>query len=66
MEGYDALVFNTRREKLPDFADLTLAKAEQDGMKRSSALAMPLFVSTLPRACPRPGRNIMRSPVEGG
>src|SRR5262245_33094002 len=30
MRGYDALVFNTRRESLPDFADLTLSKSEQD------------------------------------
>jgi hypothetical protein len=33
MDEYDALVFNTRREKLPDFDDLTLTEAEQDGMK---------------------------------
>ena len=34
MDGYDALVFNTRRENLPDFGDLALAPAEQDGMAR--------------------------------
>ncbi len=33
MSGYDALVFNTRRENLPDFGDLALSTAEQDGMK---------------------------------
>ena len=34
MEGYDALVFNTRRENLPDFGDLALTPAEQEGMAR--------------------------------
>ena len=33
MEGFDALVFNTRRENLPDFGDLALGEAEQEGMK---------------------------------
>lgn len=33
MNGFDALVFNTRRENIPDFADMALAKGEQDGMK---------------------------------
>lgn len=33
MNGFDALVFNTRRENLPDFADMSLSKGEQDGMK---------------------------------
>lgn len=33
MNGYDALVFNTRRENLPDFGDLALAKNEQGGLK---------------------------------
>jgi type 1 glutamine amidotransferase len=33
MNAHDALVFNTRREKLPDFGDLTLSRAEQDGLK---------------------------------
>ncbi len=33
MRAYDALVFNTRRENLPDFGDLALSEAEQDGMK---------------------------------
>ncbi len=32
MSGYDALVFNTRRENVPDFGDLALAKDEQAGM----------------------------------
>lgn len=49
MEAYDALVFNTRREKLPDFGDLTLAKAEQDGMKafiRSGKAFICLHIAT--------------------
>ena len=33
MSGYDALVFNTRRENVPDFGDWALAKDQQDGMK---------------------------------
>ena len=33
MSGYDALVFNTRRENLPDFGDFALSAAQQDGMK---------------------------------
>ena len=33
MGGYDALVFNTRRENVADFGDWSLAKAQQDGMK---------------------------------
>ncbi len=56
MRGYDALVFNTRREALPDFADLTLSKAEQDGMKafiRSGKAFICLHISTcLPKAWP--------------
>lgn len=32
MRAYDALVFNTRRENLPDFGDLALSQAEQEGM----------------------------------
>jgi type 1 glutamine amidotransferase len=34
LRGYNALVFNTRREALPDFGDLTLSTAEQEGLKR--------------------------------
>ncbi|ETW94259.1 MAG: hypothetical protein ETSY1_35690, partial [Candidatus Entotheonella factor] len=34
MSEYDALIFNTRREDLPDFGDLTLSPAEQEGMKQ--------------------------------
>jgi uncharacterized protein len=34
MSGYDALVFNTRRENLPDFGEWALAKDQQEGMKR--------------------------------
>jgi hypothetical protein len=30
---YDALVFNTRRENIPDFGDWALSKAQQDGLK---------------------------------
>jgi len=56
MAGYDALVFNTRRESLPDFGDLTLSQAEQDGMKafiRSGKAFICLHISTcLPRAWP--------------
>ena len=33
MNEYDALVFNTRREDLPDFGEMALAKDERDGMK---------------------------------
>ena len=33
MDGFDALVFNTRRENLPDFGDLALSPSEQAGMK---------------------------------
>jgi type 1 glutamine amidotransferase len=33
MRGYDALVFNTRRENIPDFGDLTLSPAEQHGLQ---------------------------------
>ena len=32
MEGYDALVFNTRRENIAGFAELALAPAERQGM----------------------------------
>ena len=49
MRGYDALVFNTRRESLPDFGDLTLSKAEQDGMQdfiRSGKAFVCLHIST--------------------
>ncbi len=33
MSAYDALVFNTRRENLPDFGDWELAAPEKDGLK---------------------------------
>jgi type 1 glutamine amidotransferase len=56
MAGYDALVFNTRRESLPDFGDLTLSPAEQEGMKafiRSGKGFVCLHISTcLPKAWP--------------
>lgn len=34
MGGYDAVVFNTRRENLPDFGDWALGGAERDGLMR--------------------------------
>src|SRR4030095_14510828 len=53
---YDALVFNTRRESLPDLGDLTLSQAEQDGMKdfiRSGKAFICLHISTcLPKTWP--------------
>lgn len=56
LAGYDALVFNTRREALPDVADLTLSTAEQEGLKafiRSGKGFVCLHISTcLPRAWP--------------
>ena len=33
MNSYDALVFNTRRENVPDFGDWALSTKEQNGMK---------------------------------
>ena len=33
LHGYEALVFNTRRENLPDFGNWTLSQSELDGMK---------------------------------
>ena len=33
MNAFDALVFNTRREDVANFADMALAKGEQEGMK---------------------------------
>ncbi len=33
MEAYDALVFNTRRENIPDFGDWALSQAEQEGLQ---------------------------------
>ena len=33
MRAFDALVFNTRRENVPDFGDSTLTEAEREGMK---------------------------------
>src|ERR671925_1365732 len=49
MGRYDALVFNTRRENVPDFGDLTLSTAEQDGLKtfiRSGKGFVCLHIST--------------------
>ena len=49
MGTYDGLVFNTRRENLPDFGDLTLTPAEQEGMKqfiRSGKAFICLHIST--------------------
>ena len=33
MDGYDALVFNTRRENVPDFGDWTLSEAQMAGLQ---------------------------------
>ena len=33
MGGYDVLVFNTRRENVPDFGDWTLTADQMDGLK---------------------------------
>ena len=33
LNSYDALVFNTRRENIPDFGDWALSASEQNGMK---------------------------------
>jgi uncharacterized protein len=56
MGRYDALVFNTRRENLPDFGDLALSAAEQDGLKKcisSGKGFVCLHISTcLPKAWP--------------
>ena len=49
MSGFDALVFNTRRENIPDFGDLALSTAEQDGLKnfiRSGKAFICLHIST--------------------
>jgi type 1 glutamine amidotransferase len=49
VRDYDALVFNTRRENLPDFGDLALSKAEQDGLQqfiRSGKGFVCLHIST--------------------
>ena len=34
MNTYDALVFNTRRENVPDFGDWSMTKDQQEGMKQ--------------------------------
>jgi hypothetical protein len=56
LSGYDAVVFNTRREALPDMPDLTLSAAEQDGLKnylRAGKAFICLHISTcLPKAWP--------------
>jgi uncharacterized protein len=49
LSGYDALVFNTRRENLPDFGDFALSKSEQSGLKefiRSGKGFVCLHIST--------------------
>ena len=49
LNGYDALVFNTRRENIPDFGDLALSEQEQNGMKdfiRSGKGFVCLHIST--------------------
>jgi type 1 glutamine amidotransferase len=56
LRSYDALVFNTRREALPDQPDLTLSTAEQDGLKdfiRAGKGFVCLHISTCrPKAWP--------------
>jgi hypothetical protein len=56
LSGYDAVVFNTRREALPDMPDLTLSAAEQDGLKnylRAGRAFICLHISTcLPKTWP--------------
>jgi uncharacterized protein len=56
MGRYNALVFNTRRENLPDFGDLALSPAEQDGLQefiRSGKGFVCLHISTcLPKTWP--------------
>jgi hypothetical protein len=49
LADYDAVVFNTRREALPEQPDLTLSSAEQDGLKnfiRSGKGFVCLHIST--------------------
>lgn len=49
LSGYDALVFNTRRENLPDFGDFALSQSEQNGLKdfiRSGKGFICLHIST--------------------
>lgn len=49
LSGYDALVFNTRRENLPDFGNLSFSPAEQNGLKefvRSGKGFVCLHIST--------------------
>ncbi|MGE3541277.1 MAG: ThuA domain-containing protein [Candidatus Tectimicrobiota bacterium] len=56
MRAYDALVFNTRRENLPDFGDWTLSSSELDGMKdfiRSGKGFVCLHIATcVPKSWP--------------
>jgi type 1 glutamine amidotransferase len=56
LAGYDAVVFNTRREALPEMPDLTLSPAEQNGLKnfiRSGKGFVCLHISTcVPKAWP--------------
>jgi type 1 glutamine amidotransferase len=56
LAGYDAVVFNTRREALPDLPDLTLSSAQQEGLKefiRAGKGFVCLHISTcLPKAWP--------------
>ena len=56
MNNYDALVFNTRRENIPDFGDWALPDSEQNGMKafiNSGKGFVCLHISTcLPSAWP--------------
>lgn len=56
LNRYDAVVFNTRREALPDLPDLTLAPAAQTGLQsfiRSGKGFVCLHISTcVPKAWP--------------
>jgi type 1 glutamine amidotransferase len=56
LSGYDAVVFNTRREALPEQPDLTLSAGEQVGLKqfiRSGKGFVCLHISTCqPKAWP--------------
>ncbi len=45
LSGYDAVVFNTRREAVPEMPDLTLSPAEQDGLKEFHPLGQGLCLS---------------------
>jgi hypothetical protein len=66
MSGYDVLVFNTRRENLPDFGDLALSKNEQQGLSNFIRSARALFVSIFQLVCQTLGPNTTRLPGVAG